>query len=326
VNAARGRRAIGVVAIVTIALLAPAAPTWGHGTPIHIDGGGGALAVSQGLALTGGYVDWAFDPSEESGLDFPAATVRTDNPGFDVTGVSQGATLQFELLARPDHSTLARHARWLWYWDPATESVRAAADDPDFRFRRLDLLDSLTIDQFTPPASVTMNVTESLTPDSHEHYLRYELDNSPAAAFGVYGVFARVRSPGFEPSAPFLLAFGYGVLRDDYEQGARSINAAAGLAADFNADGTVDGGDLLTWQRTVGASSGPGAYAGGDGTLDGAINEEDLAMWRESFGAAVIYPPAISPGFAVPEPGAVGILATFCMWVASIQNTQRRPR
>jgi hypothetical protein len=315
-----------VAALVALSNLAPAAPGWGHGTPIHVDGGGGTLTVSQGLALTGGYVDWAFDPSEESGLDFPSATVRTDSPGFDATNVPDGSTLQLELLGRPDHSADGHPKRWLWYWDPTTDSVHEAADDPDLRFRRVDLLGSLTIDQFTAPASVIMNVTESLTPDSHEHYLRYELDNSPAAALGVYGVFARVRSPGFEPSAPFLLAFGYGVLSDAYERGARSINAAAGLAADFNADGTVDGRDLLAWQQTVGASSDPGAYAAGDGTLDGTVDGDDLALWRESFGEAVVYPPAISPGVAVPEPGAAGIMAAFCLGLASLQNWQRRPR
>lgn len=300
-------------AVLALATVMSAAPVCGHGVPIHIDGGSGTLVVSDGLALSGGYVDWAFDPSEESGLDFPSATVRTDSPGYDVTGVPDGATLQLELLARPDHSTPGRPARWLWFWDPGSDGVREAANDPDFRFRRLDLLGSLTIDQFTPPASVLMNVTESLTPDSHVHYVRYELDNSPPAAFGVYGVFARVRSPGFEPSAPFLMAFGYGVLSDAYEEGARAINAAAGLAGDFNADGTVDGGDLLTWQRTVGSSGGPGAYAAGDGTLDGWVDGADLALWRDSFGEFVVYPPVASPAIAAPEPSSLGAMATTCL-------------
>jgi hypothetical protein len=302
-----------------------ASGAWAHGTPIHIDGGSGTLVVSEGLALVGGYADWAFDPSEESGLDFPSATVRTDSPGFDATGVPPGATLQLELLARPDHSTPGHPARWLWYWDPATNSVREAANDPDFRFRRLDLMGSLTIDQFTSPAAAIMNVTESLTPDSHEHYLRYELDNSPAAAFGVYGVFARVRSPGFEPSAPFLMAFGYGALSDVYADGAQAINAAAGLASDFNADGVIDGGDLLSWQRTAGTSGGPGAYAAGDGTLDGKVDGADLALWRESFGQVVVYPQVSPPAVAVAEPGSICGIAIGA-WFLACGRMPRRSR
>jgi hypothetical protein len=278
----------------------------GHGTPLHLDGTSGALVPSGGLALPGGYAAMAFDPSEEAGLDFPAATVRTDFPGFDVTGVPEGATLQLELIGRPDHSRPGAPPRWLWYWDPSTELVEEAAGDPDFQFRRKDLGGSLMFDQFTAPATSLLTVTETLTPDSHQHYLRYELDNTPDAAFGVYGAFVRALSPGFEPSPPILLAFGYGVNTDAYALGAATINAAAGLAGDFDADGAVDGDDFLVWQQSAGSI----AELAADGSLNGVVDGADLEIWRTQFGQRVLYPLSAPIARAViPEPfSAVGLM------------------
>ncbi len=293
----------------------------GHGVPLHLDGTSGALVPGGGLALAGGYAGMAFDPSDEAGLDFPGATVRTDFPGFDVTGVPEGATLQLELIGRPDHSREGAPRRWLWFWDPSTQLVEVAAGDPDFRFRRKDLLGSLAFDQFTAPAETLLTVTESLTPDSHQHYLRYELDNSPAAAFGVYGAFVRALSPGLEPSPPMLLAFGYGVNADAYALAAATINAAAGLAGDFDADGSVDGNDFLVWQKSLGST----ADLAADGSLNGVVDADDLAIWKTQFGERVVYPPAApSVSRAVPEPnGAAGALIAA---VAALSHAARTPR
>ena len=225
-----------------------AATAFGHGSPIHIDVSGDTLIVSGGLLLAQGYVDLVFDPSEEAGLDFPGLTVRDDLPGFDVAGVPAGSVLQLEVLPRRDYSTAGAPQRWLWFWDPTTLAVEVAANDPDFAMRRKDLLGSMSFDQFTGASSSVLNVTDSLTPNSHQHYLRYELDNSPAAAFGVYAVFVRAMSPGFEPSKPFLMAFRYGVGVDEYALGAEAINIAAALVGDFNRDDTVDAADYTVWQ------------------------------------------------------------------------------
>lgn len=56
--------------------------------------------------------------------------------------------------------------------------------------------------------------------------------------------------------------------------------ASAALSADFNRDGTVNGGDFLKWQQ--------GAHA-----------KEDLALWRENFGSRVD-----------PQPAALSVPAT----------------
>lgn len=297
----------------------------GHGTPLHLDGTSGGLVPGGGLALEGGYAGMAFDPSDEAGLDFPGATVRTDFPGFDATGVPEGATLQLQLIGRPDHSRNGAPLRWLWFWDPSTQLIEVAAGDPDFQFRRKDLLGSLSFDQFTAPAETLLTVTESLTPDSHQHYLRYELDNLPAAALGVYGAFVRALSPGFESSPPMLLAFGYGVNADAYALGAATINAAAGLAGDFDADGAVDGDDFLAWQEALGST----AELAADGSLNGVVDEDDLAIWRAQFGERVVYPPALpSPMRAVPEPHAAagGLIAMVALLARTASASLRRQK
>ncbi len=84
--------------------------------------------------------------------------------------------------------------------------------------------------------------------------------------------------------------------------------APAGLAADFDADGDVDGADFLIWQR--GLRSDGGTPAGGDANGDGAVNAADLAIWRNQFGPA---PSAIALQRSVPEPPAGALL-----WLAGL--------
>lgn len=289
------------VAFLTAGLTAT--NTRGHGSPIHIDVDAGKLTTSGGLALTSGFTTMAFDPSEDAGLDFPGLTVRTDLPGFDITGLTSGSTLQLEILGRHDLTDSNQRLRWLWYWDSTNQEVTEAANDPDFSFRRKDLLGFLTIDQFTQPAQSVLTVSDSITPDSHQHYLRYELDNSPAAAFGVYGVFARVLSPGFETSEPFLLAFSFGVGVNDYAMGALAINRAAGLRGDFDIDGDVDGHDFLAWQRTFGTTGSPAA----DGSLNGIVDHADLQIWQQQFGES-IGSTTMWSAMRVPEPEGLTLL------------------
>ncbi|TWU28486.1 hypothetical protein [Bythopirellula polymerisocia] len=282
----------------------------GHGSPIHIDVEAGTLTTNGGLALASGFSTKAFDPSEDAGLDFPGLTVRTDLPGFDISGLTSGSTLQLEILGRHDLTDSNQRLRWLWYWDSTGHDVSEAENDPDFKFRRTDLLGSLTIDQFTQPAQSELTVSESITPDSHQHYLRYELDNSPAAAFGVYGVFARVLSPGFNASEPFLLAFAYGVGVEDYATGALAINRAAGPRGDYDIDGDVDGRDLLVWQRLFDSTTRTVA----DASLNGVVDAADLLIWQQQYGESLGDSILLATQH-VPEPGAIflAVLAMICL-------------
>jgi hypothetical protein len=63
-----------------------------------------------------------------------------------------------------------------------------------------------------------------------------------------------------------------------------AISAAIAFgSADFDANGQVDGRDLLIWHRGVGTPSGA-TKSQGDANGDGAVNGADLTMWRSQSG------------------------------------------
>jgi hypothetical protein len=59
---------------------------------------------------------------------------------------------------------------------------------------------------------------------------------------------------------------------------------ATPLAADFDADGDIDGSDFLTWQRGLGAASPYGTRASGDADADLDVDGDDLTEWQTRFG------------------------------------------
>jgi hypothetical protein len=134
------------------------------------------------------------------------------------------------------------------------------------------------------------------------------MQNSPPADFGVYGIFARLTSPGLEPSEPFLLAFRYGVAAEDFSAAAEAINLAAGLPGDYNVDGTVDAADYTVWRDTLGSVT----LLAADGSGNHAIDQDDYAVWRDNFGrseggfAAAAIRPVQST--TVPEPATMRLL------------------
>jgi hypothetical protein len=70
--------------------------------------------------------------------------------------------------------------------------------------------------------------------------------------------------------------------------------------ADYDSDGDVDGGDLLTWQRNLGAA---GAGRAGDANHDRLVDAADLAVWRAQFQSAA------APAHSIPEPTTLGLVA-----------------
>ena len=223
--------AAGWLAISIVAVRAS-----GHGNPIQVNVADGQLTVANGLTLTDGYVRLASDPHEDAALDFgPNQTLRSVYPGYDLAGLAPDAALQFEIIGRPDFNAVGQPTRWLWFWDPTLHKVATAANDPTF-----DVLPLFRIGQH-PGATVDDRAwPNAYDGGSHravfgtdQHLLIYQLQNSPAARIGVYGVFARLASPGLAPSEPFLLAFRYGVVADDFAIAAEAINIAAALHGRF---------------------------------------------------------------------------------------------
>jgi len=80
--------------------------------------------------------------------------------------------------------------------------------------------------------------------------------------------------------------------------------------ADFNADGVVDGADLLVWQAGFGRASGA-VSADGDADLDRDVDAADLRSWEAAFGVSALRAAAARGGprgSAVPEPALLALL------------------
>ncbi|WP_197530582.1 CBM96 family carbohydrate-binding protein [Bythopirellula polymerisocia] len=90
-----------------------------------------------------------------------------------------------------------------------------------------------------------------------------------------------------------------------------SLNELA-LVTDFNGDGTIDGVDLLDWQKGFGMTSGA-TRADGDADKDGDVDGRDFLLWQRSQGKSINPPTMLR---AVPEPAS--ILLTLSLLMASV--------
>ncbi|HEX6961807.1 MAG TPA: glycosyl hydrolase [Lacipirellula sp.] len=88
-------------------------------------------------------------------------------------------------------------------------------------------------------------------------------------------------------------------------------------SGDFDADGDVDGGDLLAWQQQLGQS---GDMAG-DGNGDDFVDAEDLALWRSQFRLG---PGVDAAGVSIPEPGWAAFAAMPVVLAAAFVGRKSR--
>ncbi|HYO24198.1 MAG TPA: sulfatase-like hydrolase/transferase, partial [Lacipirellulaceae bacterium] len=88
-------------------------------------------------------------------------------------------------------------------------------------------------------------------------------------------------------------------------------------AADFNADGAVDGADFVIWQRGLGLTG--ATRADGDADSNGLVNAADLTIWRQ----AMSTPGSAGSVRGVPEPSGVALVG---MVVAAVGAGVVRPR
>jgi hypothetical protein len=129
-----------------------------------------------------------------------------------------------------------------------------------------------------------------------------ELVLAPGNRFNLGTIFATDGDKDF--SLEFLLANS-----SDFQTGAVIYRAAA----DFNWDGNVDSGDLLTWQSAYGIDG--SADADGDGDTDG----RDFLVWQRQ----VDQPTLLNTLSNVPEPGGWLLASTACLGYC-IQRSDRK--
>jgi fibronectin-binding autotransporter adhesin len=116
------------------------------------------------------------------------------------------------------------------------------------------------------------------------------------AAGGLFGVFSNVitgqRLATADGVGSFVVNYGTG---SAFNQNQIVLsNFQLNLTADFDGDGDVDGDDLAEWRNDFGA--GNGSDADGDNDSDG----HDFLAWQRQLGSV----PAVAATAVVPEPGA----------------------
>ncbi|HEX6963800.1 MAG TPA: hypothetical protein VF175_18175, partial [Lacipirellula sp.] len=104
------------------------------------------------------------------------------------------------------------------------------------------------------------------------------------------------------------------VLLSDRNKGLIIVDASeVAPNGDFNADGMVDGQDMLAWQRGLGTAS--ATLAQGDGNRDRTVNQPDRAVWEEQFGHMSDGSGHHGHASPVPESSALAMIiaCTLCL-------------
>jgi hypothetical protein len=295
----------------------------GHGTPIGVGVDQLRLTAANGTADGAGFAPTFFaDGSIDAGpepITLPTLgdVLLYSLPGFDIRDMTPGSGLFLKPLARPVRDTTPITKRLLWYWDTAASSVSVAPHGESLYVLNADPA-SIQLPQAGAPIPPPINVADPLADDlgQHKHYLAYALDNSPSAAVGAYGFFARFTSPSYLESDPFLIVFNNGLSAAEVATAARAINVAAQLPGDFNHDDAVSAADYAVWKQHYGETVAP--YAWGDGNGNGQVDAADYTVWRNQSGAIVTTSSAVEVATSVPEPvgfalaGVAGALVVLC--------------
>ncbi|TWT87613.1 PEP-CTERM motif protein [Pseudobythopirellula maris] len=92
-------------------------------------------------------------------------------------------------------------------------------------------------------------------------------------------------------------------------------DASAGLAGDYNNDGSVDAADFTVWRDNLGDPNENALSNNGDG--QNGVDIADYDRWVQNYGARA----AVSgPSSAVPEPGSAALLALAATALAAVRR------
>ncbi len=308
-------------AIVALLSAAAARDARGHGTPIHVEVAANQLVVSQGHNSGDGFAAEMYVETNEDGdplgtMDVPGLGLQTlwEIPGFDIYGMADTSSLSIEVLPRPAPDADGA-ARWLWYWNPASERVTPAGDFAQFRWlaRQASSI-TITPDGPQPPPLLLADPVAGYTGYHTHSLLAYALDADPAPPAGAYAMFAQLTSAQYAASAPFLLVFNYGVDYNEMLSAAPDMNRAAFLPGDYNHDDSVTPADYEVWKLQYGLAV--DRFAPGDGNGDGLVEAADYTVWRNHLGTSFGPGPAGAQG-VVPEPASIVLILLAAAALAS---------
>ena len=243
-------------------------------------------------------------------LDVPGygQVALTDIPGFILRSSFTPHTIfNMEIIPRPVQGTNPVEQRVLWHWSAASQSVAVAPNGESLVI--LSPYDEITLRQAPPePRHIFVTHLEPFDMDQHVHFLRYLLDNSPTAAPGAYGFFARFLVAPYQNPDPILVVLNNGLDEATLLTAARAINAAAADAAslpgDFNSDGTVNAADYILWRKGAAVPNTPQNYA----------------LWRTNFELSAAAGGAAVTAVAAPEPASSWLVICAILWALTARN------
>jgi hypothetical protein len=259
-----------------------AAYSFGHGRPIHVRVVNNQLSVANGVTDPRGFVDTLFyDETEDAqlaNLTLPGGVkvALTNLPGLDIVDMRPDSGLDIEILSRPDFASPSAEPRWLWHWNRAEMAVVDAPNDESLWIAAES--GDMTVFQRDPPSPSTLRVANPRADElgQHMHFLRYLLDDDPRAAIGAYAFFARLTSPNYDRSDPFLIVLNNGLSSQTLIDAALVINAAAWLPGDFDRDDVLTVADLELLSNEIQHAGTNTAF---DLNRDGHLNVNDVVHW-----------------------------------------------
>ncbi|MEM9351833.1 MAG: hypothetical protein AAGA92_02380 [Planctomycetota bacterium] len=284
-------------AFAVMAALAAAPTVLGHGTPADVTAVGGQLTITGNAPTTpGGFTDQLFAETITGSALIPVSQDRlfTDFPGVDITGISVGSGLWIEPLMLDADPGPGVSPRGVWWWSPISEEVEPL--DEEFR---IDLISArgFGVTSLAPDEAIAepLEIMEPLASDlnNHRHPLYYVVPNGSVAPTGAFAFFAKLTSPTYDSSEPFLIGLNHGLGATQFVEAVQAINEAAGSVPGFyDPDPDGDVADLMAWQRT-------------DGTT------QSLTSWETYFGEGAS---PIAAAIGVPEPCSVVLMlvGTLC--------------
>lgn len=303
------RLTLGSAMLAALAIVQAAS---GHGTPAGVTAVDGRLTVIGNAPSTpDGFADQLFAETIAGSSLAPVSQDRlfTDFPGVDVRGIAVGSGLWIKPVMLDADPGPGVDPRGVWWWSPTSGGV-----EPLDEAFRVDLISArgFGFTSLAPEEALAepLELMEPLAVDlnNHRHPLYYVVPNGSSAPTGAFAFFARLTSPTYQSSAPFLIGLNNGLASGQFVEAVQAINEAADrIPGDYDYDGTVTPDDYVAWSAGVGLT---GTNLAADGNQDGVVDASDYTVWREHLTAT----PLASESFAVPEPGAaVLVLATVAV-------------
>lgn len=256
-----------------------------------------AVAIDEGRAIVGSYLDNAVTTQSGSAYVFDAATggqlrkLIPDDGGFaDFFGFSVAVEGDVALVGAILDSPMGNHSGSAYLFDITTG-------------QQLDKLlpaDGAADDMFGWSVALENGVAVvGALGDNNGRGAAYLFDVATGAQIDKLTASDGAGGDSFGNSVG--LADGVavvGALQDGANVGAAYTFLAAEppVVGDYDGDGAVRFSDYLTWEQQYGASSAPSA----DGNGDGVVDASDYTIWRDAWEASAV---------AVPEPSSLCLAA-----------------